>query len=119
MNEKDGVSMEIIKNWTVGADTYSFVREFTSMGHYNFFLKDNKGTAIAVAVYVTLDGKTKSGLDFDLLVDPEVITKKQFLLSGRVLRDLQQIVWNIDVYHSLISEEEVEVILNEGRRKDF
>lgn len=111
--------MEIIKNWTVGADTYSFVREFTSGGHYNFFLKDNKGTAIAVVVYATLDGKTKSGLDFDLLVDPDVITKKQFLLSGKILRDLQKIIWTIDIYHSLAPEEEVEVVLNEGRHKDF
>lgn len=103
--------MEIIKTWNTGTNKYEFGREFTSRGHYNFFLKDSHGSVVSLIIYNTLGSvlRSRSGLDFDIVFTG---TGKEMVLPSLIVRDLQKIIWSVNVYREF-SEEDIERVLNE------
>lgn len=107
--------MKVIKTWECGSNTYTFARKFTSKGHYEFYLTDVTGTLVEIIVYRAMGSiSSRSGLDFDI----RVLADTEFLLPSSVLRGLQRLIWNINVFKEF-SAEDVERVLDEGRIKDY
>lgn len=106
--------MEVIKVWECGSNTYTFSRKFTSKGHYEFYLTDITGTLVEIIMYRAMGSfATRSGIDFDI----RVLADTEFVLPSSVLRELQKIIWNINLFKKFTAEG-IERVLDERKCKD-
>lgn len=106
--------MEVIKVWECGSNTYTFSRKFTSKGHYEFYLTDITGTLVEIIMYRAMVSlATRSGIDFDI----RVLADTEFILPSSVLRGLQKLIWNVNVFKEFTAED-IERVLDERKGKD-